>query len=130
MKEIDIHFDYSKVKGSTELHNKFQAEFTVSAYRKFNNIIVIPYYVGFVRAYREPDICFKAGAEGIPDTIVFGDGFYLLLDMKTGKATLQKNQLAYRERFKEINLGKDRVFKINSVYEGLLLIEYEIRCPS
>ncbi len=119
---IDVNFDYSKVKGSTPLHNKFKKEFMIKCAQAFYNIVVIPYDVGFVRSYSQPEICYRVGQEGVPDTIVLGKGWYLLLDMKTGKATLQKNQKAFQQRILEVNEGFHRVYKINSVAQGLQLI--------
>lgn len=118
----DIHFDYSKVKGSTELHNKFKKEFMISAAKEFFNIVVIPYDVSFVRAYSEPERCFQVGQTGVPDIIVFGNGFYYLLDTKTGKNNLQPNQKVFKTRIAGVNKGVDRVFKINSVSQGLEII--------
>lgn len=119
---IDIYFDYSKVKGSTELHNKFKREFTICASKEFPDISVIPYDVAFVRAYSQPEICFQMGQKGVLDLIVFGNGWYLLLDTKTGRNNLQTNQKDYRDRIKEINQGVDKAFKINSIIQGLELI--------
>ena len=124
-KEIDIHFDYSKVKGSTELHNDFKRKFMVVCSRSFPDISIIPYDVGFFRAYSQPDIVVRCGQEGVPDTIVFGDGFYLLFDMKTGKNKLQENQVNYKNRIAEINKGKDKVFKVNTIFQGVELIKRE-----
>ena len=121
-KKINIHFDYSKVKGSTELHNKFKKEFMIVVGRQFEFVSIIPYDVAFVRAYSEPEICFQMGVKGVLDTIVFGNGWYLLLDMKTGNSTLQENQKHYQKRIRHINNGVDRAFKINSINEGLDLI--------
>jgi len=119
---INIDFDYSKVKGSTELHNKFKKEFIITVPQHYPNVMVLPYDVAFVRAYSQPEICFQVGQPGVPDTIVLGCGWYLLLDMKTGRATLQQNQRNFQARIFEINLGFGRVFKINSVRAGLRLI--------
>lgn len=121
-KEIDIYFDYSKVKGSTELHNKFKSDFMICVSRRFNDVTVIPYDVGFYRAWSNPDIPVRCGQVGVADTIVFGDKWYLFFDMKTGHATLQANQKGFKARIKEINNGVDRVFKINSIAQGLTLI--------
>ena len=125
--KIDINFDYSKVRGSTELHNKFKREFMICASRAFPNVSIIPYDVGFYRAWSDPDVPVRCGQEGVPDTIIFGCGWYLLVDQKTGKATLQDNQKMYKRRIAEINNGVEKVFKINSVFEGLQLIreQYE-----
>lgn len=119
---IDVNFDYSKVRGSTEMHNKFKKEFLISASKKYPDVMVIPYDVGFFRAYSQPDIIVRCGQEGVPDTIVFGCGWYLLLDMKTGKAKFQKNQIACKNRIAQINKGRERVFKITTVNQGLCLI--------
>ena len=119
---IDTYFDYSKVAGSTEMHNKFKKEFMISVSEKFSDVMVIPYDVGFFRAYSQPDIVVRCGQEGVPDTIVLGCGWYLLLDMKTGKAKFQANQKAIKARIAEINKGRERVFKITSVHQGLCLV--------
>ena len=122
---INIDFDYSKVKGSTELHNKFKKELMISIAKAFFDTVVIPYDVAFVRAYSQPEKCFRVGQEGVPDIIVLGNGFYYLLDTKTGKNKLQKNQKDFKVRIAGINKGVERVFKINSVREGLDLIRGE-----
>jgi len=117
-----IDFDYSKVRGSTEMHNKFKKEFMIYCSRKFPDVMVIPYDVGFYRAYSQPDIIVRCGQDGVPDTIVLGCGWYLLLDMKTGKNKFQENQKAIKARIAEINKGRERVFKIKSSLEGICLI--------
>jgi hypothetical protein len=124
---INIHFDYSKVEGSTELHNKFKKEFMISVAKEFFDVVVIPYDVSFVRAYSEPERCFQVGQAGVPDIIVLGNGFYFLLDTKTGKNNLRPNQKVFKTRIAGVNKGVERVYKINSVSEGLEIIrpEYE-----
>lgn len=119
---IDINFDYSKVFGSTELHNKFKKEFIIECSRRFPSVTIIPYDVGFFRAWSNPDIPVRCGQVGVPDTIVFGNGWYLLFDIKTGKAVFQKNQQAFKDRIAIINNGRERVFKIKSVNDGLCII--------
>lgn len=91
--------------------------------KKFNNAIVLPYDVGFFRAYSQPEIIVRCGQAGVPDTIVLGCGWYLLLDMKTGKNKFQKNQVDFKERVAQVNNGRQRVFKISTVNQGLCLIE-------
>ena len=119
---IDIHFDYSKIKGSTTMHNKFKNEFMVSVAKEFPDVMVLPYDVAFVRAYSEPERCFQVGQKGVLDTVVLGKNWYLFLDMKTGCATLQANQKDFVKRLACINLGSPRGFKINTVFQGLELI--------
>lgn len=120
-----IDFDYSKVKGSTELHNKFKNEFMIYASKEFSHIMIIPYDVGFFRAWSNPDIPVRCGMDGVPDTIIFGLTWYLLFDMKTGKARFQQNQKDFQERIRVINGGKHRVFKINSCLEGIKIIRQQ-----
>jgi len=122
LKRINIYFDYSTARGSTEQHNKFKKEFMICCSYQFPDITVIPYDVGFVRAYNQPEICYRVGQEGVPDTIVFGKDFYLFFDMKTGKNRLQENQIDFKNRIKDINKGIDRVFKLTSVIQGLEVI--------
>lgn len=118
---IDINFDYSKVKGSTELHNKFKKEFMIYVSKEFHGVAILPYDVAFVRAYSQPEVCYQMGQVGVPDTIIFGEGWYRFADMKTGQAKLSHGQVAFRSRMAVIN-GKTVVYKINSVKQGLDLI--------
>lgn len=123
---IDIDFDYSKVKGSTQMHNKFKQEFILTVPKFYPDVVVIPYDVSKVRAMSQPDIIYQVGQVGVPDTIVFGNSWYLLLDMKTGKATLQPNQKRFKKRIADVNKGIERVFKVKSVRQCLNLIREEI----
>lgn len=121
-KPIDINFDYSKVKGSVEMHNKFKKEFMVAVSKKFPDVMVIPYDVLVARAFINPDIIVRAGQAGTLDTIILGNKSYLFFDMKTGSAVMQKNQINFQTRIREINLGNDRAFKITSISQGFELI--------
>lgn len=120
---IDVDFDYSKVKGSTELHNKFKKEFMIKVSELLPNVIILPYDVAFVRAYSEPDVCYQVGQPGVPDTLVLAARDYYLFDMKTGRARLTSKQKAFANRVKEIS-GKDRVFKLNTVRRGIEIIKH------
>ena len=119
---IDINFDYSKVRGSTELHNKLKKEFMIMVNRTFPNVRIIPYDVGFFRAWSNPDIPVRCGQEGVPDLIVFGKGWYLFFDAKTGKNKFQENQIAWARQMQEIN-GEHKVFKLSTIARGLEIIE-------
>lgn len=117
-----IDYDYSKVKGNTTLHNQFKKEFEIYACKEFDKIMVIPYDVGFVRAYSNPEIAYKMGMEGVLDTIVLTEKGVIFFDMKTGKARLQKNQMNFCIAVRNI-LGGHRAFKISSCLEGIQLIQ-------
>lgn len=121
-KEINIDFDYSSVRGSTELHNKFKKEFMISCSWKYENVMILPYDVGFFRAWSNPDVPVRCGKEGVFDTIVIIPNHTLWFDMKTGKATLQQNQKNFKNRLKQIK-GYDVAFKVSSVREALNIIE-------
>lgn len=120
---INISHDYSKERGSTELHQRFKKEFTISVSKEFDSAMVIPYDIGFVRAYSNPDICYKIGQDGVLDTIVVTPKATLWFDMKTGMATLSKEQRAFKERIFQIH-GEHRAFKISSVEQGLKIIRF------
>lgn len=119
---IDLNFDYSKVKGSTELHNEFKKYFKLSVSQNFPNAIVLDYDVAKVRAISQPEIIYQVGNKGVLDTIVLLKNIYIFFDMKTGKNKLQKNQIYFKERIYEINKD-ERAFKINSIREGLDIIK-------
>lgn len=121
---IDINHDYSKHKGSTEAHNKLKKEFTIMVSRTFDDVVVIPYDVGFFRAWSNPDIPVRCGLEGVPDLIVFGRGWYLMFDAKTGKNKFQDNQKAFAGRLREIN-KKHVVYKLTTIKRGLEIIKNE-----
>jgi hypothetical protein len=123
-KEINIDFDYSKVRGSTELHEKFKKEVMVVVPKKFEDVIVIPYDVGFFRAWSDPDIPVRCGMVGVPDLIALGKDFYYLFDTKTGKNELSKEQKNFREIIYDIN-GKHRVHKLNTIRQALEIIAGE-----
>lgn len=119
---ININFDYSKVRGSTELHNKLKKEFTVMVSRMFPNVIIIPYDVGQFRAFSNPDAIVRCGQYGVPDLIVLGKNYYLFFDAKTGRNSFQKNQKAFAARVEAVNEDK-RVFKLSTIKNGLEIIE-------
>jgi len=119
---IDITFDYSTVKGSTELHEKFKKDFIKVCAKVCPDVMVIPYDVGFYRAYSQPDIIVRCGQKGVLDTVIITPKATLWFDMKTGKNTLQENQKNFIKRLKEIK-GEIRGFKINSIKQGLDLIQ-------
>lgn len=121
-KEIDINFNWSTVQGSTENHNKFKKQFIKVVNKTFLKSMVIPYDIGFVRAYSQPEICYKIGQDGVLDTIVIIPNHVLFFDMKTGNARLSTLQKAFIKQVKLIN-GVDKAFKINSIKEGLDIIK-------
>jgi hypothetical protein len=105
-----------------EAHQNLVKEFSNALSEKFPDIIVIPYTVGMFRAFDNPDRIIRAGIKGVPDLIIFGKGFYLFLDAKTGNATFNKNQRFFKERMQEV-AGCDIVFKLKSVDQGLKIIK-------
>jgi len=121
---IDIDFDYSKVEGSTELHNEFKSKFMVSVGEYFPLVTIIPYDVAFVRAMSQPEVMFQVGRKGVPDTIAFGCGWYEFFDMKTGSARLTKKQRDFQTQIRANNNGRDRVHKLTTIREGLEIIKY------
>ena len=120
--KIDIHFNWSTVAGSTEMHNEFKRQFTVTVPKHFKDAFVLPYDVGFVRAFTQPEICYQMGQQGCLDTLVIVPKATLWFDMKTGKAVLQPNQKAFIRTLKEIH-GSDRGFKLSSIKQGLDIIK-------
>lgn len=122
-KEIDINFDWSSVAGSTEMHNEFKRQFTLTVPKHFKDAFVLPYDVGTVRALAEPENIYKMGQTGCLDTIVITPKATLWFDMKTGKARLQPNQKAFINTLLNIH-GEHRGFKINSIAEGLKIIGF------
>lgn len=121
MRNIDINFNYSKIEGSTTLHNKFKKEFREAASASFDKIIVLPYDVAKVRALSEPERIYQMGQIGVPDTLVLLPNIYLFFDQKTGKARLSKLQNNFKMRVTFINQDQ-RVFAINSIKQGLDII--------
>jgi len=122
MTTIDINFDYSKVRGSTELHNKLKKEFMIMVSRKFPELIIIPYDVGFHRAWSNPEVPVRVGQEGVPDLIVFINNTYIMFDAKTGKNKFQANQDHFAGRLFELT-GEKKVYKLSVISDGLDIIE-------
>lgn len=116
--------DYEK--GSTAAHQNLLKTFTVAACREFDDIVIIPYTVGMFRDFELAERIIRAGVKGVPDTLVLMGGDYIFFDAKTGKARFTKEQLAFKERMKQVNRGKDRVYKLTSVEQGLNVIR-EVR---
>jgi len=118
-----MNFDYSKVKGSTELHNKFKKETMIAISEQYPDVIVLPYDVGVFRAFSEPEKIVRCGQDGCGDLIILGNSWYLILDNKTGKNTLQPNQKNFKKRVASINSGFEKMFKITTVKQALDLVE-------
>lgn len=117
-----IDHDYSKEAGSTTLHNQFKKEFEIYVPQHFVNVMVIPYDVGFVRAYSEPEKAYMMGMEGVLDTIVVLPQATFFFDVKTGGNKLTKKQLDFCIAIKKI-YGSNRAFKINSCSQGIALMQ-------
>lgn len=126
---IDINFDYSKAKGSTQLHEKLKKEFVIMVARTFSNAIVIPYDVGFYRAWKEPEKPVRCGLAGVPDLICFLPNSYLLFDAKTGKNKFQENQKLFALQLKNLT-GREKVFKLSTIKHGLEIIEKELQATN
>jgi len=119
---INCTKDYSKVKGSTELHNKLKKEFMIMVSRTFDDAFAITYDVGFFRAWSNPEIPVRCGVVGVPDIIVFVQTEYVLFDAKTGKAVFSTEQKSFAKTIKEI-AGEHRVYKLTTINRGLEIIE-------
>lgn len=107
--------------GSTFEHQNLLKAFNKAVSREFPNTLILPYTVGMFRDFDTASRIIHAGIKGVPDLIILGSGWYLILDAKTGHAKFSKEQLAFKKRILEIN-GKDLVHKLTSVEQGLLLI--------
>jgi len=110
------------MKGSTLAHQNLLKEFSKAFSYRYPELTLLPYTVGVFRDFDSAERIIHAGIKGVPDLIVFGNKFYIFLDAKTGGANFTKEQKAFRDRMKEVNKGKDVVFKLKSVEDGLALV--------
>lgn len=116
---MEINFN----KGSTRAHQDLGKAFLKAASLAFPDIVVISYTVGMFRDFDTANRIIHAGQKGVPDWIIFGNGWYLFFDIKTGKAKFSKEQMAFKKRISEISNGGEFVYKINSVDQALNIIK-------
>ena len=114
-------------RGSTQAHQDLGKKFFKEASLAFDNIFIIPYTVGMFRDFDTASRIIHAGQKGVPDWIVFGCGWYLFFDCKTGKAKFSTEQLAVKKRISEINKGTDHVYKLTNVEQAINIINEAIK---
>lgn len=110
-------------RGSTQAHQDLAKAFDKAVAKEFPKLVIIPYTVGMFRDFDTADRIIRAGYPGIPDRIVFGKGWYLFFDAKTGKAKFSPEQKAFKNRIDELNEGTEHVYKLISVEQGLNVIK-------
>jgi hypothetical protein len=113
-----MNFDH----GSTQEHQNLVKQFIKAVAKEFPDLMVLPYTVGMFRDYDSAERIIHAGEKGALDTVVFGNGWYLWFDGKTGHATFKKEQKDFVARIKTINGGTDHAYKLTSVEQGLNVI--------
>lgn len=109
--------------GSTQAHQDLGKALYKVVSSTYPDLVMIPYTVGMFRDFNTADRIIHSGIAGVPDWIIFGNGFYVFFDVKTGKATFSKEQRAFALRIKELNIGTDYVYKIKSVDQGLNILK-------
>ena len=115
MKNFDV--------GSTQAHQDLGKELYKAVSRTYPDLVMIPYTVGMFRDFHTADRIIHAGIAGVPDWLIFGCGFYVFFDVKTGNATFSKEQRAFSIRIKELNKGTDYMYKVKSVDQGLNILK-------
>lgn len=113
-------------KGSTEAHQDLGKAFFKALSAQYPDLVMIPYTVGMFRDFDSAERIVRAGQKGVPDWIVFGNGWYRLLDAKTGKARFSTEQKEFAYRLNVLN-SADMVFKLTSVEQGLEIIRNAIK---
>lgn len=116
---MEVNFD----KGSTQAHQDLGKAFFKAASIAYPDIVIIPYTVGMFRDFDTANRIIHAGQKGVTDWLIFGAGWYLFFDIKTGKAKFSKEQMAFKKRIAEINTSGEYVYKINSVEQALNIIK-------
>lgn len=110
-------------QGSTQAHQELGKAFFKAVSLHHADMLMIPYTVGMFRDFDSAERIIHAGQKGVPDWIVFGKGFYLFFDVKTGKARFTTEQNNFKLRISQINGGTDHVYKLTSVEQGLNIIK-------
>jgi len=100
-------------------HNNLVTKIIKEIPKYFPGIVVWKNETGYARAVDNPERMFAFGFKGSPDIIIVAwHGLFIGFEVKTGNATLQKNQAAFKRRIEKIG-GKyfivrstDRVIQI------------------
>lgn len=109
--------------GSTEAHQDLGKAFFKAVSARYTNLVMIPYTVGMFRDFESAERIIHAGEKGVPDWIIFGEGWYLFFDAKTGDANFSTSQKAFKRRIDDLNGGSEHVYKLTSVESGLNIIK-------
>lgn len=108
--------------GSTKQHQDLVKQFQIDFAENFPDLMILPYTNGMFRDFEKAERIIHAGQKGVTDLLVLGRNWYLWFDGKTGLAKFSKEQMAFKNRLKEIN-GIDVVYKLPSISEGLRIVK-------